>query len=200
MLEKKGVSPVQCQTATNSGNSCGGGAASGGATAGNAPQTSVADITNGLETSVLPQNRTSGSNGPNQLTSASINSTSSGPNTPTEKMGGMSGSQDFVVIKSEDQKSVSTNHCENKTNETLQTNAIQTQLRNNNSIDSKTNICGNNAINRTNNAINSNNNVKCRDSAMSCPPNGPLNGPLNGIRANSTSPMNILSDGKFDHH
>lgn len=204
MLEKKGVSPVQCQTATSSGNGVGsgggGGTASGAATA-NTPQSQQsitgADVSNGLESNVLPQNRTSGSAATN-LNSASMNNTNSAPNTPNDKMGALTTQQDFVIIKSEDQKTVPTNHCvDAKSKLNSDSNAIQSQLRNVNTNDSKLNTTNANLCGTRGAINNNNNNNKCRDSVtMSCASNGPLNGPLNGICSNNTSPLNILNDGK----
>lgn len=110
------------------------------------------------------------------------------PGTPSDKIC----SQDFVMIKSEDQKGSATNHSD-APNSVSDISAPQTPKSSRNvgsDVKLGSNVCGNRGANG-NNAT-----VKCGDNmTMQCAPNGPLN----GMCANE-SPMDMLADGmSFDH-
>ncbi|CAG2111772.1 unnamed protein product [Medioppia subpectinata] len=192
MLEKKGVSPILCQTGAQTQGNGGPTQGVGPPSAPSAQQSAICsqpmnDTNNGLEP------KRCGSKG---TTSAS----SSGPNTPLgdQMMAPMTASQDFVIIKSEDQMPPNAaNHCDNKTKLN-----VETQLRSNHMIDTKPNINTLNAnVNMCGNRdnITANNGMKCRDNVMSCGANGAINGPMNGMNCiNNTSPLNhLLNDDKL---
>ncbi|XP_054161587.1 protein BCL9 homolog [Oppia nitens] len=198
MLDKKGISPQQCQMSTSGATS---GQSSGAANAGPpsaghttpSSQSSLPDSGNALNNVTMTTNTT---------TNTSITGSNSESNAPNDKMMASLAAQDFVSIKTEDHISVNvaTSLCESNTKTT--TDNITNNCNNNNimkdvkpTINTNMNLCGNRNIMSSDNFAN--NNMK----GMSCAPNGVLNGAINGMNGmcvNTSSPLNMLNDDKLN--